>query len=151
MADRSRTTGETVWAYGTSNDPATSNRQTLAWVLWAWRNGATGIVPWQTINADGSALKQADQLGIFIYDKQPDGSIAVRPSLRLKAYLRAQQDIEYLNLVMAKPASPGRRSIASSTVACASTPASTRPPPKTPAPQNTAISRPTVSGISGNP
>ena len=103
VADRSRTTGESIWAYGTSNDPATSNRQTLAWVLWAWRNGATGIVPWQTINTDGSALKQADQLGIFIYDKQPDGSIAVRPSLRLKAYLRAQQDIEYLNLALAKP------------------------------------------------
>ncbi|NLH17537.1 MAG: hypothetical protein GX455_13260 [Phycisphaerae bacterium] len=103
VTDRSRATGETIWAYGTSNDPATSNRQTLGWVLWAWRNGATGIVPWQTINADGSALKQADPLGIFIYDKQADGSIAVQHSLRLKAYLRAQQDIEYLNLALAKP------------------------------------------------
>ncbi len=103
VTDRSRATGETIWVYGTSNDPATSNRQTLGWVLWAWRNGATGIVPWQTINTDGSALKQADPLGIFIYDKQADGSIAIRPSLRLKAYLRAQQEIEYLNLAMAKP------------------------------------------------
>lgn len=102
VRDRSRTTNEIIWAYGTSNDPAVSNRQTLAWVLWAWRNGATGVVPWQTINADGSALKNADQLGVFIYDKQPDGSIAVRPSLRLKAYLRAQQDIEYLNMAMGK-------------------------------------------------
>jgi hypothetical protein len=97
VRDRSRTSNEIIWAYGTSNNPAVSNRQTQAWLLWAWRNGATGIVPWQTINTDGSALKQADPLGIFIYDKQPDGTIAVRSSLRLKAYLRAQQDMEYLN------------------------------------------------------
>ncbi len=102
VIDRSRTTGEIIWVYGTSNDPAVTNRQTLAWVLWAWRNGACGIVPWQTINTDASALTNADQLGIFIYDKQADGTVSVRHSLRLKAYLRAQQDIEYLNLALGK-------------------------------------------------
>ena len=56
-------------------------------------------VPWQTVNKSGSALKEADQLGLFIIDKNASDETVIRHSMRLKAYRDAQQLIEYLNLL----------------------------------------------------
>ncbi|MGB2754572.1 MAG: hypothetical protein WBD75_10335 [Phycisphaerae bacterium] len=56
-------------------------------------------MPWQTINKDGSALRQADTLGLFIFENRGDGPAAIHPSMRLKAYREAEQTIEYLELV----------------------------------------------------
>jgi hypothetical protein len=91
-----------AWIYGTSNHVHDTNRNVMAWALDARRFGVTGIVPWQTVNKDGSALKEADQLGLFIFDKDDRGDVAVRHSLRLKAYRDVQQLIEYLNLLQKK-------------------------------------------------
>ena len=88
-----------VWVYGTSNPVATSNRQLIAWGLEAWSHGATGLVPWQTVDKTGDALRSADQLGIFIFDQSNADEIEIRHSLRLKAYRELQQLIEYLELV----------------------------------------------------
>ena len=88
-----------AWVYGTSNHVHETNRNIQAWSLDSWQDGATGIVPWQTVNKSGSALKEADQLGLFIFDKNGDGKIVIRHSMRLKAYRDAQQLIEYLNLL----------------------------------------------------
>ena len=88
-----------VWVYGTSNPVHESNRQLQAWALDAWRNGASGLVPWQTVDKSGQALQQADQLGLFIYDKDAQGNTVIRHSARLKAYREAEQLIEYLILV----------------------------------------------------
>ena len=57
------------------------------------------VVPWQTIDKSGQALQQADQLGLFIFDRRPTGNSAIRHSARLKAYRDAEQLIEYLLLV----------------------------------------------------
>lgn len=92
----------TAWVYGSSNHVHESNRNIQAWALDAWQDGATGIVPWQTINKTGSALKQADQLGLFIFDKDASGATVIRHSLRLKAFREAQQLIEHLNLLRQK-------------------------------------------------
>lgn len=92
----------TAWVYGSSNHVHESNRNIQAWALDAWQDGATGIVPWQTINKDGSALKKGDQLGLFIFDKDAAGSTVIRHSLRLKAFREAQQLIEHLNLLKQK-------------------------------------------------
>jgi hypothetical protein len=70
-----------------------------AWALDAWRDGATGLVPWQTVDKSGQALRQADQLGLFIFDKDAQGNTVIRHSTRLKAYREAEQLIEYLTLV----------------------------------------------------
>jgi hypothetical protein len=70
--------------------------------LQSWRLGASGIVPWQTINRNGKAMQQADDLGLFIFDRQPDDKLIVRPTMRLKVFRRAQQDIEYLLLAQAR-------------------------------------------------
>lgn len=99
VMDRIEFDGLEAWVYGTSNHVHESNRNLQAWALDAWKNGATGIVPWQTINKSGSALKEADQLGLFIFDKNEAGETVVYHSIRLKAYREAQQLIEYLNLL----------------------------------------------------
>ena len=99
VTDRMTRDGLATWVYGTSNHVHETNRNVQAWALDAWQNGATGIVPWQTVNKSGSALKEADQLGLFIFDKDESGESVVRHSMRLKAYRDAQQLIEYLNLL----------------------------------------------------
>jgi hypothetical protein len=102
VTDRIERDGLKAWIYGTSNHVHQSNRNIQAWALDAWKEGATGIVPWQTVNKSGSALKEADQLGLFIYDQDPSGEMTIHHSLRLKAYREAQQLIEYLNLLKAR-------------------------------------------------
>ncbi len=96
ITDRTERTGERVWVYGTTNDVEQSNRQTLAWTVWAYRHGAQGVVPWQTVNRNATALRQADALGLFIFDRDADGRPTIRHSLRLKAYRQAEQLIERL-------------------------------------------------------
>ena len=91
-----------AWVYGTSNPVSESNRNIQAWALDAWKDGATGIVPWQTVNKSGSALREADQLGLFIYVEDPSGELVIHHSMRLKAFREAQQLIEYLNLLKAQ-------------------------------------------------
>ncbi len=99
VTDRMRSDGLKVWVYGTSNSVDESNRQIQAWALDSWQYGAAGIVPWQTIDKTGKALEQADQLGLFIFDKDPSGKTAIRHSLRLKAFRDAEQMIALLQLV----------------------------------------------------
>lgn len=101
VADRAERTGEEIWLYGSTSKPENSARETQAWTLQAYRDGAGGVVPWQTVNKSGEALKTADQLGLFIFDHEAgdeDGAV-IRHSVRLKAYRRAEQDIEYLELL----------------------------------------------------
>ncbi|MEI7700055.1 MAG: hypothetical protein WCK86_09675 [Planctomycetia bacterium] len=102
VTDRIRRDGLTAWVYGTSNHVHETNRNIQAWALDARRFGASGLVPWQTVNKDGTALKQADQLGLFIFDQDKEGRTVIRHSLRLKAWRDAQQLIEYLNLLQKK-------------------------------------------------
>ncbi len=101
VLDRVQETGEEVWLYGSTSKPEHSARETQAWALDAYRSGATGVVPWQTVDKSGKALSRGDQLGLFIFDRADSDNrgVAIRHSVRLKAYRRAQQDIEYLELV----------------------------------------------------
>lgn len=102
VTDRIERDGIKVWVYGTTNHVHETNRMLQGWALDAWRDGATGLVPWQTIDKSGNALKQADQLGLFIFDQNGSGKNVIRHSARLKAYREAQQLIEYLNLLKAR-------------------------------------------------
>jgi hypothetical protein len=99
VTDRIERDGLKAWVYGSSNHVHESNRDIQAWALDVWRHGGTGLVPWQTIDQTGNALKQADQLGLFILDRDSKGQTVIRHSVRLKAYREAQQLIEYLNLL----------------------------------------------------
>ena len=102
VLDRVEREGLRVWTYASTNRVEESNRATEAWVLETWREGATGLVPWQTVNGDGSALKKADALGLFIYVDGPNGEKIVRHSMRLKAYREGEQLVEYLELARRK-------------------------------------------------
>ncbi len=102
VTDRMRQDGLKVWVYGTSNPVDESNRQVMAWALDSWQSGATGIVPWQTIDKTGKALQQADQLGLIIFDRDANDKVAIRHSMRLKAYRNAEQLIALLQLVKSR-------------------------------------------------
>lgn len=109
VTDPIRADGQKVWVYGTSNLVEQSNRNLQAWALDAWLGGASGLVPWQTVDKSGDAMSQADQLGIFIFDQTALGETVIRHSIRLKAYRDAQQLIEYLNLLQDKTGWDGKR------------------------------------------
>lgn len=81
--------------YGTANDPAAANTQPALWCLRAWCGGAVGVLPWQTVGAVDKLAKGA-ATGLFI-DAGNDKSVV--PSVRVKAFRRGQQDVEYLTLL----------------------------------------------------
>jgi hypothetical protein len=88
--DRKETNREIVIEYASSNAVTASNLYPLCWCLDAWALGCDGVLPWQTVgNAD--SWKKGDELSLFY-----PGPI---PSIRLKAYRRGQQDVEYLTLL----------------------------------------------------
>jgi hypothetical protein len=101
VLDKKRAFGEIVLEYGSTNPVEGSNLQPVGWCLDAWSLGTDGIIPWQTIGNDGS-WERADELALFYPGRGGAGAGAsspgVIPSIRLKAYRRGQQDVEYLTL-----------------------------------------------------
>jgi hypothetical protein len=93
--DRKRALGEIVVEYGSTNPVTGSNLQPVSWSLDAWTLGADGVVPWQTIG-NSDSWRNGDELALFY--PLPETEARVIPSIRLKAYRRGQQDVEYLTL-----------------------------------------------------
>ncbi len=89
--------GEMVYIYGGANGVTGSNVQSAAWCVDAWSQGADGVLPWQTVGNHAS-WRRADALSLF-YPGQPVGLRGPIPSVRLKAYRRGQQDVEYLTIL----------------------------------------------------
>jgi len=79
--------------YGTTNPIEMPNVQPALWCVSAWSKGAMGVLPWQTIGNE-SSWKIADQTSLFYPHAE-----GPKPSVRLKAFTRGQQDVEYLTLV----------------------------------------------------
>jgi hypothetical protein len=79
--------------YGTANRIEDPNTQPVLWCLSAWSKGAMGVLPWQTIGTKRS-WERAEQTALFY--PTPQGPL---PSVRLKAFRRGQQDVEYLQLL----------------------------------------------------
>ncbi len=80
--------------YGSANDPATANLQPVLWCLKAFADGSVGVLPWQTIGSADKLTKGAPT-GLFI--AAPGGGVV--PSVRVKAFRRGQQDVEYLTML----------------------------------------------------
>ncbi len=97
VLDRKEAFGQIVVNYGTTNGIEESNVQPVGWCIDSWTLGSDGVVPWQTIGRDAS-WSEADQLSLF-YPGEPAGQRGPVPSVRLKAYCRGQQDVEYLTLL----------------------------------------------------
>ena len=97
VLERKQQFGQIVVAYGGTNDIDQSNVQPAAWSVDAWLDGVDGVLPWQTIGTDAS-WQSADTLSLF-YPGGPAGQQEPIASIRLKAYTRGQQDVEYLTLL----------------------------------------------------
>ncbi|MCF0234733.1 MAG: DUF4091 domain-containing protein, partial [Thermoguttaceae bacterium] len=86
--------GQIVYTYGSAVAPEESGWQPALWALDAWTLGVDGVVPWQTIGTPDS-WKRGDELALFYPPvKESDGAVAA--SIRLKAFRRGEQDVEYL-------------------------------------------------------
>ena len=96
MNDRRRF-GREYWHYSSTNHPRDTNVGMRAWCWRVWLNGGEGIVPWNTVRG-AEAWDRAEPLTVF-YVGRKFGKDEPFASLRLKAYRRGQQDIEYLVLM----------------------------------------------------
>lgn len=97
VLDRTEAFSMITLDYGSSNAIEDSNVQPVGWCLDSWSLGSDGVVPWQTIGNDDS-WQNADALSLF-YPGGPAGQEEPIPSIRLKAFCRGQQDVEYLTLL----------------------------------------------------
>jgi Domain of unknown function (DUF4091) len=93
--DRKRALGEIVVEYGGTNPITASNLQPVSWSLDAWTLGADGVLPWQTVG-NAESWRKGDELALLY--PLTGMKAGVIPSVRLKAYRRGQQDVEYLTL-----------------------------------------------------
>lgn len=103
VLDRKRRHGELLFEYGGTNAITDANVQPLGWCLDAWSLGCDGVLPWQTIGTDRS-WQAADELSLFYPARGGAGEPI--PSIRLKAYRRGQQDVEYLTLLASQMQQP---------------------------------------------
>lgn len=99
VLDRKCVDDQLVMIYGSANPLGTNNVQTLAWAWDSWLRGGDGILPWQTIGTNKS-WEAPDECSLFYparnvatENSPPSGPV---PSIRLKAYCYAQQDVERL-------------------------------------------------------
>jgi hypothetical protein len=97
VTDRKTDRGQIVIEYGSTNAIEQSNMQPVGWSLDAWTLGADGVLPWQTIGT-AESWRKADSLALF-YPALGRDAGKPAPSIRLKAYRRGQQDVEYLTLL----------------------------------------------------
>jgi hypothetical protein len=95
VLDRKQQNGEITVEYGSSNAIEDSNVQAAAWCVDTWSMGLDGVLPWQTVGT-AESWQRADPLSLFYPARGPVGPL---PSVRLKAYRRGQQDVEYLTLL----------------------------------------------------
>jgi hypothetical protein len=95
--DRKRALGEIVLEYGSSNAVEGSNVQPAAWCVDVWARGADGVIPWQTVG-NSESWDRADELALLYPSRGRGPGRRPVPSVRLKAYRRGQQDVEYLVL-----------------------------------------------------
>jgi hypothetical protein len=93
--------GASYWNYASTNHPRDSNIAMRSWCWRVWAAGGDGVVPWNAV-AGSQAWDRAEPLTVF-YTGTKFGSNEPFGSLRLKAYRRGQQDVEYLVLLAQKP------------------------------------------------
>lgn len=91
--------GARFWNYASTNHPRETNVSMRAWCWRAWLAGADGIVPWNAVRGP-DAWNRAEPLTVF-YAGSRFGRTEPFESMRLKAYRRGQQDVEYMMLLAA--------------------------------------------------
>ncbi|MFH0938838.1 MAG: hypothetical protein V1899_06120 [Planctomycetota bacterium] len=107
--------GQRVWTYGSVPSSTVSALGIIAQGLSLYSHGADGYLPWQALGEEKN-WTEFEKTCVF-YTGKPMGINGVCASLRLKAYRRAEQDIEYVWLVadklgLLKKNDPNRRQVA---------------------------------------
>jgi hypothetical protein len=97
LMDNRHRFGRTYWNYASTNHPRESNVGMRAWCWRAWIGGADGIVPWNTVRGM-EAWDRAEPLTVF-YVGRKFGLNQPFDCLRLKAFRRGEQDVEYMTLL----------------------------------------------------
>jgi hypothetical protein len=100
LIDHRNRFGQEYWNYSSTNHPRDTNVSMRSWCWRVWLNGGDGLLPWNAVRGAG-AWDRAEQLTVFY----PGSKLGVNEpfaSLRLKAYRRGQQDVEYLVLLAEK-------------------------------------------------
>lgn len=95
VLDRKEAQKQVVVEYGSANPLEESNMQAVGWCLDAWSLGVDGVLPWQTVGR-GESWMEGDTLALFYPGRRGKEPV---PSVRLKAFRRGQQDVEYLTLL----------------------------------------------------
>jgi hypothetical protein len=89
--------GQKVWTYGGAPSSLSSALGIEAQGLNLYAQGVDGFVPWLTLGEEKNWSEFADTC--VFYTGKPMGIVGACASLRLKAYRRAEQDIEYVWLL----------------------------------------------------
>ena len=102
VSDQQERVGFELWTYGGANKVSQSNHHIQAWAAKAFAQGANGVVPWQAVGEgagylDGVADESQQSLALIIAETDNQDA-QIWGTLRLAAYRRAQQDMEYLRL-----------------------------------------------------
>ena len=92
--------GQEIWTYGGAETTTASALNASSRALDLYTSGVNGYIPWLTLGGAGNWEKYEDTC--VIYSGKPFGIVGACPSLRLKAYRRAEQDVEYLHLLAEK-------------------------------------------------
>jgi hypothetical protein len=100
LMDHRNRFGRTYWNYASSNHPRDTNVSMRAWCWRAWVTGADAIVPWNTVRGM-EAWDRAEPLTVFYVGKK-FGRDEPFGCLRLKAFRRGEQDVEYMTLLARK-------------------------------------------------
>lgn len=100
LMDNRNRFGRTYWNYGSTNHPRETNVSMRAWCWRAWVAGADAVVPWNTVRGM-EAWDRAEPLTVFYVGKK-FGRNEPFASLRLKAFRRGEQDVEYMTLLSRK-------------------------------------------------
>ncbi len=88
--------GQTIWTYG-STPPATQPASAIvAMLMDLYRRGVDGYVPWLVLGSGDNWIHPVETC--VLYTGHGRGVEGACPSLRLQAYRRAEQEIEYLRL-----------------------------------------------------
>jgi hypothetical protein len=100
LMDNRNRFGRSYWNYATTNHPRETNVSMRAWCWRAWVTGADAIVPWNTVRGM-EAWDRAEPLTVFYVGKK-FGRNEPFDCLRLKAFRRGEQDVEYMTLLARK-------------------------------------------------
>ena len=92
--------GQRIWTYGDTPPAAMSALALSAQAMSLWADGIDGYVPWLVLGEDRNWTEFASTS--VIYPGAPAGVDGPCASLRLKAYRRAEQDVEYVWLYAGK-------------------------------------------------